>query len=220
MKRILTFLFWWSAFLDVLAVLMTYIELRYITKPLILIFLLLLYNSSISKERQSATYTVALLCCWLGDVVLLFSGELFFIVGLGAFLIAHGFYIKMLYLERKNQIFVLKHLFLALPYALSIFVLFYAVSDNLEQLFVPVLVYAVVIGVLGFVASVLNRQYKSRTAFVLLVGVWFFILSDFTLALDLFYKPSLTKKVTVMVTYVVAQYLIYKSRLSSLEKSS
>src|SRR4051812_34835214 len=67
--------------------------LNFVSKPLLVICLVAFYSQSVSSINRQ--FILALIFCWLGDVFLMFDqyNELFFMAGLGSFLLAHVFLI-------------------------------------------------------------------------------------------------------------------------------
>ncbi len=183
--------------------------LRFVFKPLILLSLMALYKVSTSNGIH-APYLLALVFSFFGDVFLLFQGDLFFMLGLGAFLIAHLFFIKLVVLWWKE--FRLRNLLLtAVPFVLLVTGLIVFLRSYLDEMFVPVVVYAMVIGAFGTVATILYQQRKTKAAFTMMLGAFVFMVSDTILSINLFYKPMMLLNILVMFTYVLAQYLIYSA---------
>ena len=73
-----------------------------IAKPLIMITLVGYYLTN--TTRRSSLFLIAMSFCWLGDVLLMFQSEqqLFFMAGLGSFLIGHVLYI-VCYRQMRNK---------------------------------------------------------------------------------------------------------------------
>lgn len=121
-------------------------HLRYLTKPAIVISLMLFFwKESTSLVVSAKTLTLlALMFSLLGDLLLLFVDQSpeYFMYGLIAFLVAHVMYI-LVFLKHRNRskspwVFLL---FLML-YAAG---LFYFLMDRLGDMLIPVLMYMVVI---------------------------------------------------------------------------
>jgi uncharacterized membrane protein YhhN len=69
-------------------------DARIVTKPLLMILLGLYYFTASAKGKERTLILPALFFSWLGDLLLLRDNQpLFFMLGLGAFLTAHIFYI-------------------------------------------------------------------------------------------------------------------------------
>jgi len=85
--KVLFFVFVGVSVLDIIGIIFRIPILIQVFKPLILLLLLVLYAVSVSKLNK--LYVLALIFSFFGDVFLMFSGELYFIIGLISFLIAH-----------------------------------------------------------------------------------------------------------------------------------
>ena len=68
--------------------------LRFITKPLLMIFLLVYFLGLSGSSKNNRQWIIAaLFFSWLGDIFLMNKGDDFFMAGLAAFLVAHLCYI-------------------------------------------------------------------------------------------------------------------------------
>jgi uncharacterized membrane protein YhhN len=56
---------------------------------------------------------------------------------------------------------------------------------------------------------------KTTQSFLMFVGALIFISSDSILAINKFYNTTQIFAVLIMITYIVAQYLIYRSMVAS-----
>jgi uncharacterized membrane protein YhhN len=189
--------------------------LDYVFKPLLVPALLLyLYLNARSECTAFVRLVVAgLSFSWLGDVILLFSarGELFFMAGLGAFLIAHLLYIAA-YVRSVSgapgEAFLRRQ-----PGGLLLFLLLFAVLygllyPGLGSMRIPVFIYTATILLMAIFA--LNRKQRvPKASFVpVFVGALLFVLSDSLLAFNKFLVPIPYAGVLVMSTYIAAQVLI------------
>lgn len=154
---------------------------------------------------------IAILFCWAGDVLLMFTenNELFFLLGLAAFLIGHIFYMLTFNkMADKNSIGKpLQPLFYLLPllFALSLLIVLF---PNLGEMKVPVIAYATVISLMC-VAAMRRWQRTDTSSFVtVLTGAVLFIFSDALIAINKFHTPFNSASLLIMITYIVAQYLI------------
>jgi len=189
--------------------------LKFIFKPLIMISLLVYYLSSVNKN--SYLYIGAVIFSFLGDVFLLFDAEIFFMLGLVAFLIAHLFFIKMvLKLLKKSS--VNKKIIASVPFVISFSALLFLLKDSLGEMVIPVVIYGMVISVFGAIALLNNLISKSKSSLYLFSGAVFFVISDSLLAINKFYQPQEYYPVIVIITYMVAQYLICKSVIENSDK--
>lgn len=203
-------------FLVVLSVHLTGIQLsqetlQNITKPL-LIPLLLIYFLSQTKTAVSSLkkwIILALFFSWGGDVLLMFQGEneIFFLLGLSSFLIAHIFYIIFFHKVR------IKENVKSNPWLLVVVVVYYAalitlLYSHLADMRAPVLVYGIVISFM-FMLAMHMLFVKNRTAGKwMMIGALLFIISDSILAINKFYQPFEIAGVLIMLTYGLAQFFI------------
>lgn len=186
-------------------------DLRIITKPLIvgsLLYFFFRQQKRLDKGLFRLAFT-ALALSLMGDILLLFeeNGELFFIGGLGAFLLAHLFYcIVFIHHWNKKTTAVFGFILVGLlAYAVSFFML---LKPNLGELFIPVAVYILVI--LTMMVTALKRQGKtSRDSFVWVsTGALLFVISDSLLAVNKFLTELPAPVLWIMSTYAFAQLFI------------
>jgi len=163
----------------------------------------------VNSKSLNKLFVAGLFFSFLGDVLLLGTGELYFILGLLFFLIAHVFYILMvLKLLKKTQISQI--LIASVPYLLVFIALINVLYSGLGEMKIPVIVYAITISVFGMTSLILFLQNKTNTTFLLVLGVLIFITSDAVLALNMFYEKQTFYPLLIMLTYVIAQFLICK----------
>ena len=148
-----------------------------------------------------------MLFSFFGDVFLLGSGTLYFVIGLLFFLIAHVFYISMVF-KLLNKIKWTEVLLSSLLFVTFFFVIIYKLYAGLGDLRIPVIIYAFTISIFGIVSMIHYLQRKNKTSVILLMGVIFFIISDTILALNLFHVKQSFYPMSIMITYILAQYLI------------
>ena len=91
MKKNLLGLFLIVSIGELMSVVIKNENLQFIFKPMIMITLGLYYLASHDRYRRSYLLICAILFSFLGDVFLLFEEEMFFMLGLGSFLLAHLF---------------------------------------------------------------------------------------------------------------------------------
>lgn len=184
-------------------------NVHYIAKPAIvisLIFLFLKTSESLTKAIKKIT-VLALVFSVLGDVLLLFVdiSPHFFTLGLVAFLTAHIMYILLFLKHRNKQKSPFGFIALLLIYAAS---LFYFLNGNLGDLFIPVIIYIVVILSMATTAYLRKDKVNILSYGLVFFGALFFLISDSILALNKFYEPIPYSNISIMVTYALAQYLI------------
>lgn len=189
---------------------------RFATKPLIVLFLMIYFISSIQLVPGLLKWWVAaaLGFSWLGDVLLLFEGRdaRFFLLGLSSFLLAHVCYIVFFNRIRKEEQMkghILLFLFVLVYYA----ALMQLLSPELGNMKVPVWIYGAVISLMLWVALHLNRVYHSNSGLFILVGALLFVLSDSALAINKFYWPFKGAGLGIMLTYGLAQWFIVEGSI-------
>jgi len=205
-KKIALFAFVIVSLLDIIGIIFKIESLTFIFKPFILLALLFLYSQSV--EFRNKWYAMALIFCFFGDVFLLYSGENVFKFGLGFFLIAHLLFIAVV-AKRIKKVNFLNGFISIIPFGIVLSLLLFLLKDFLKDLFIPVLVYGVVICIFGAVSLIDFLNTKSRNSLLMFFGALVFIVSDAVLAINKFYYAALVLQVAVMVTYISAQYLIY-----------
>jgi uncharacterized membrane protein YhhN len=184
-----------------------------ISKPLIIITLIILYISGIN--RFSFLYFFGLVFSLAGDVILEFVGtktEFLFTYGLAAFLIAHLFFIAVSskFLPKVSTTKILLH---SLPFLLIYGVLVYTIYPNLGALLIPVIIYGIIISTFGVIAFLIHTHDRSKENLWLFLGATLFIASDSILALNKFYQSSEFLAVAIMITYCAAQYLMCRAMI-------
>jgi len=214
-KKIALFVFLIVSILDIIGIIFKIDSLTFIFKPFILLALLFLYSQSV--EFRNKWYAMALIFCFFGDVFLLYSGENVFKFGLGFFLIAHLLFITIV-AKRIEKISFLNGFISIISFSIVLFLLLFLLKDSLNDLFIPVLIYGVVICTFGVVSLLDFLNTKSKKSLLMFLGAIVFIVSDAILAINKFYNAALALQVAVMVTYISAQYLIYSSMVLDKKK--
>jgi len=194
---------------DIYAIIVGNSEIEMIAKPLITTSLVILYLLSVAKPNF--WYVSALLFAFWGDVLLLFQDQ-FFVFGLASFLLAHVLLITVSskFLQQMSISRILLH---SLPFLAILGVLLYVIYPNLEELLIPVIVYGVVISVFGVLTFLVYTKERSTENAWLFLGGLTFIFSDSVLAINKFHESSEVLGITIMITYIIAQYLICKAMI-------
>jgi len=154
----------------------------------------------------------ALIFSWIGDVVLIFAdiAEIYFILGLVSFLIAHITYCVLFNKQIIGEIQINKVLFglgsLVIAFYLTAIIL--VLMPYLGDLKIPVIVYAAVISTMLLFAFNGYLIWKKPGALYIFLGAITFVISDSILAFDKFHAPIEKSSFFIMLSYLVAQYLI------------
>jgi uncharacterized membrane protein YhhN len=205
-----TALFFIAAVTDIYAIITGNETLETYAKPMLLTLLAVVYL--VSANKPVFWYVLGMFFCFVGDVLLMFKGADFFMYGLAAFLLGHIVYIKITVGFLPKDLTV-KMITSAFPFVVFFGVLIYLIYPNLGEMLLPVLAYGVTISTFGSVAFLNYRGEKSTENLWLFIGAIIFILSDSLIALNKFYEPNELYGVTIMITYILAQFLICKAMI-------
>lgn len=216
-KKIAFLVFILISALDLIGLIFKIESLLYLFKPFILLSLLFLYSKSVFEINK--WYATALIFSFFGDVFLIYPGNFPFKIGLVSFLIAHLLFIKIV-IHRIKKVSFSKILTALILFGLFLYLLIFALKDSLGELFVPVIIYGITISAFGVVSLLDFLNTKSKKSLLMLFGAIVFMISDSLLAINKFYASTHLFEVLIMITYVLAQYLIFRSIILDTEKSS
>lgn len=187
---------------------------RYISKSLLMPALIYLFYVSVGNMNRNLPKHVllALLFSWAGDIILLFSGQLAFIGGMVAFLVAHIFYIRSFVQVSGSRIrFTLPIWFALALMAVVVATLMEILWPHLGVLRAPVLIYALTISCMFLSACNAALFVQNRMiALLLVLGACLFVVSDTCLSLNMFLYHNNSFPLIVMTTYCAAQFLLVK----------
>jgi uncharacterized membrane protein YhhN len=198
-------------------------EIAWYLKPFLLPFLLFLVYSADYFPTKKILLS-ALVFSWIGDIILMFTdqGKLYFIFGLVAFLISHSIYI-MLFNQQAKPTKIKLNVFFLVGIALILIYLAAMLSlllPHLGDLKLPVIVYATVISTMLFFALKGSIHWHKPASIFILCGAIFFVSSDSILAINKFYNPLPNASFWIMLSYLVAQFLIVSGILLLNKKNS
>jgi len=203
-------LFFIAAIADIWGIIGENETMKTIAKPMLLTLLALVYLASV--KQPIFWYVLGMFFSFVGDVLLMFEGAKFFMFGLSAFLLAHVMYIKVTssFLQRDLTVKIISS---SLPFVIFFGILLYLIYPNLEGMLIPVVIYGITISTFGSVALLNYRGEKSTENLWLCIGAILFVLSDSLIALNKFYEPNEIYGVAIMITYILAQFLICKAMI-------
>lgn len=201
-----TALFFVISFFDIVGIITKTDWIRLIFKPLIVLCLIALYYYSVDKTNK--WYILALIFSFLGDVLLLDKIN-YFLFGIGSFLITQVLFIIIIRGQLKKSTLNQKVL-AVIPFLTFYILLMYILKDNLEEFLFPVAFYGIAISVFGMVSLLNYLVDRNTSSKYLILGAIIFIASDSMIALNKFHEPQLLYPLTIMITYVLAQYFIFK----------
>lgn len=169
-------------------------------KPLLMPTLLAGFLFALPRVRSEIAIlgSIAIVFSWLGDVTLGSVGEIWFLVGLGFFLLAHVAYVVLFLRRLRTRPFSP----LALIYVAWWVGLVVVLWPHLGSLLIPVAVYGIVLGAMGAIGLSCNRWIA--------LGGALFVVSDSLLGLNRFHPDFELPfvHVLIMLTYIAAQGLI------------
>ncbi len=212
--------FYWIVALAVIVALIFQIELlNQISKPLLMIALLVFFwsqSDNRKNERWVKFVTLALVFSWLGDVVLMFThlNFLLFFAGLSAFLVAHIVYIFAFVKATNKGKLTIKLSIVPIFFLVFFTLLGYLILPYVDAVIqVPITVYAFVL-LLMVSAAFFRKGNTNLLSFQwVFVGAILFIVSDSLLAINRFSQTIPYANIAVMVTYIIAQWMIVKGLL-------
>jgi alkenylglycerophosphocholine/alkenylglycerophosphoethanolamine hydrolase len=177
------------------------------------ILLLLNCACKISSHHRTdkAFLMLALFFSLVGDAILSLKAT-WFVFGLGAFLIAHLFYIPLFVRHFKFQ-----KSKIALPVGVIIYAatMGWILKDINPKLLIPVYGYLAIISVM-VITSVFNN-FNNK---ILIFATLLFMISDSLIAVNKFLTPIPLSGLLIMSTYYIAQFIITNTMVSELEKNS
>lgn len=197
--------------------------IEHYSKPLIMVMLSSYFLTS-STPRKSSFWIilVAIFFSWIGDSLLMYqqNDSLYFLLGLGSFLMAHVAYAISFYglkwKEANNPLLATQKLRHSLTLILAGIALVSILSPGLGDMRLPVTVYASVIVFMSIVA-LLRYGYTSVTSFALIFGgAVIFMVSDSILAINKFREPLAYAGSWIMLTYCIAQFMIVQGAIRHL----
>jgi uncharacterized membrane protein YhhN len=185
-------------------------KLEWLAKPAVMVCLFLWLFLNPGLQGPTLWFGLGILFSLAGDVLLMISLDRMFIFGLGAFLLAHSFYI----IGFQNQFSS------ASAGSLLVIVILGASGVRLlrritgamrakgqDKLIFPVVIYSAVISVMLFAAmtTIFDPAWTTGTSFLVSVGAFFFYVSDIILAWNKFVSPIKNGRILNIALYHLGQ---------------
>ena len=186
------------------------------TKPFLLLFLILYYI--FSADAPSLLLLAALGTSWLGDVLLMPNGNKWFVLGGVSFMFTHFLFIGV-YVGQVDFRHVLWAAVIPaalLYYGISAWIIRSLTPSTPKMMLVPMYVYLLCNSTMNVFALMQLLSARSLAAAVAYAGAVLFFISDCTLFLVRYHKNKdlvLGKHFTVMLTYVLGEWLITEGML-------
>lgn len=213
-KELFLIIFIAVTLIQLMAMIEGWLSITFFSKPMIVLSLAGYYLASI--PHRSPVMIRALFFCWAGDVLLLFveRNEVFFMMGLFAFLIGHLLYILAYRTHQSGDpekgLLTTQKIRYSFPIILAGTGLIVILFPTLGDLKLPVLVYAIVLIVMTMTALFRYGRTNTDSFWLVFVGAVLFMVSDSILAMNRFYSPIPFGEFLIMLTYSAAQFLIVK----------
>ncbi len=218
------------ATLEIFADLSDKIILLYVTKPLLMIILMILFslNGFMEGKKFGKAIMVGLFFSLWGDVFLMFRDDNLFIFGLGSFLMAHLAYIYGFVSNTRESCIttgkIIGNFFLVIPffiflrYFMGYIGPFIRSSPDTSDFIIPVWVYGLTITTMGYVATVRANVVSKLSFRTIFIGAILFIVSDSIIAINKFVQEIPYSAFWIMSTYVTAQFLIVTGSIAHIKK--
>jgi len=200
------------AIIEWIAVAKRWRKVEYITKPAVMVALLLWVVEIGGFNGLLLPFILGLIFSLAGDIFLILPKEQF-IAGLLSFLLAHLAY--LMGFNRPVPAFNLVTLILAVAIGLAGWQVYRRIAAGLEKsgkekLKIPVLIYSLVISLmlLSALMTLARPDWQAGAALAAALGAMLFFISDLALAWNKFVAPLPGGRVVTMSTYHVGQMLI------------
>lgn len=194
-------------------------SLEHWSKPFLMIFLAGYYLQQVKSEDRSMSLLFALGFSCLGDSFLMYEhfGPIYFMLGLGSFLIAHITYIIVykhhVHQSNGDELMGIHRVRLAFPIILAGSGLLIVLFPHLGELKLPVVIYSVILILMVLNALFRYNRTSSASFWFVFSGALLFMVSDSLLALNKFLMPIPFSGITIITTYIAAQFLIVEGLL-------
>lgn len=207
-KKLLPFIL--LSFIHIIALTTGNSTMDMVTKPLLMPALIFYFVGTTSASPLNRYITIALFFSFMGDTLLMFQGEneLFFLGGLVSFLIAHVVYI-IINMSAKNVMEKgLKPQWQDIIFVIYGLAIFSVIKNGLGEMYIPALVYTVIICLMAITARKRWKKSDNESFWFVMMGACSFLASDSLLAVNKFVGEFQMDRPAIMITYLLAQYLM------------
>lgn len=228
MKKLFPILYLVILFAHIFAGLSDNVFLANITKPFILVSLILFFLFSVKRAPNNTFFKFMLLglvFSLFGDVLLIFQNESsgYFIAGLSTFLLAHVMYIFAFiktYRQDHHVHLIKQHGWLMVVVFAYAYFFFKGLQDHLHDMIGPVLVYTIAISLMLIVAINRYARVSAGSFWLIVIGATFFVASDSILAWNKFVETLPFSQLSIMLTYGLAQLGIAYGAIFQLQEQT
>jgi uncharacterized membrane protein YhhN len=177
--------------------------------PLLMAWLVLAVRSDGGFDAPLRWLAAGIAFAWIGDLVLLGTGDLFFMGGIAGFLVMQVCYL-MAFLRIPGLGLVRAWKIAAVPYVLIWLAVNVLVSAGVGALRIPVMIYSAVALAMALAALDLVLRVPRDLGWRVAWGALLFVLSDALIAVTAFgpLTATPTSSALIMTTYVIAQAMI------------
>lgn len=197
--------------IQILSIVLGNVPLHAISKYMLMPALGIYVTTQMPRGATGKTGIIAaILFSWLGDIFLLYTerNEYYFLLGLGSFLLAHIAYIYSFIILRKTAKTKIQLWLFVIPFLIYTAWLLDTLMPVLGDMQLPVVVYGCVITIMGISALLRFGRTFSYSFWFVFSGAVLFIASDSIIAWNMFYNAIPMAGLLIMITYMMAQYLI------------
>jgi uncharacterized membrane protein YhhN len=182
------------AALEALALSRSSKKLEWLAKPAVMVCLFIWLYLNTGLQGITLWFGIGILFSLLGDVLLMISLERMFIFGLGAFLLAHVFYIvgfQSQFASLSAGSFLVIFMLGISGVRLIRRIIGAIRAKGQNRLVIPVIIYSTVISIMLFAAltTIFDPAWTTGASFLVSVGAFFFYMSDIILAWNKFVSP-------------------------------
>lgn len=170
------------------------------------------------KNRLITVFIAALFFSWCGDLLLMNTvTPVFFLYGLGAFLIAQLLYSFFFFRVMQKEKIKFSWL-LFFPVLIYYSVLISWLAPQLGALKTPVIIYGAIISMMLLLALHMLYMPAVRSGRLFIVGATLFVASDSALAINKFSSPFSSAGLIIMITYGLAQLFLTAGALQHVQR--
>lgn len=215
LSKIGLILFLLITIIHMIGIVMANTTISFISKPLLMPTLLIYFFGEVKLAKKNVItpiLIVSLIFSLGGDFALMFKSDIYFILGLGSFLIAHILYIvafNKINQQTSGAGLIKAKPILILPfllYGILLYTLLFSKLDIVLKIAVPI--YASAISLMAIFTLNLYPKLKIEAFKPLFLGAVLFIISDSCIAINRFFVEIPQATLVIMVTYILAQWLI------------
>lgn len=186
-------------------------NLHFVAKPLLIISLIyFVYVKRFELKKRSRRLMLwALFLSLTGDTLILFEtiveNSILFFMGILVFIIVLMLYTNVFFIKRNKSI---KSFHFAIVLISFMTLLFSTLWNSLNHMLIPIALYALVLFVLNYSASLRCFNVSKMSFRLVLIGTLLMLVSNTFVVINKFYFPFSWSHELIMSTYGISQYCI------------